>query len=154
MHYCNQPVLDISIYLKSMSSVFRLLISFSGSPWLVLVCYVLVITTTRRVQLWLIISRSSLYTEDYSVLLYYSQYCYGEISILFLYLFTRFFWKMDKTFHCLQNYNYIPIFSFVRLKYRLSIFLANFGSVLSSYFQSQYFEAVKEFHTFCIYIFI
>ena len=43
---------------------------------------------------------------------------------------------------------------FIILKYILSIFLTNFESVLSLSFLSQYFEAVKEFHNFSIYILI
>ena len=49
----------------------------------------------------------------------------------------------------LQWYYY---FSLVRLKYLLSIFLTDFKPVLSLRFQSQYFEVIKEFHTFFIYI--
>ena len=55
-------------------------------------------------------SQSSRYMKDNSLLLYYSQYRYGEISILFLFLFTRFFWKMDRIYHCIYNYNNILIF--------------------------------------------
>ena len=48
--------------------------------------------------------------------------------------------------------NIFPFLSFFILKYLLSIFLTNFKYVLSLYFWSQYFEAVKGFHTFCIEI--
>ena len=70
-------------------------------------------------------------------------YCYGEISILFLFIFTRFFWKLTK-FSIVYITTMILFFlSFFILKYPLSIFLTYFESVLSFYFKPQFFEAVK-----------
>ena len=48
IHYCNQAVWSVVLDLNVVYSIFWLLISFQGSPWYCLVCYVLEITTTVR----------------------------------------------------------------------------------------------------------
>ena len=48
MHYCNQPVLEISLDLNVVSSILQLLISFLEAPWQGLVYYVLAINTAGR----------------------------------------------------------------------------------------------------------
>ena len=64
----------------------------------------------------MILSQFSRYTADYFVLSFYSQYRYGEWSILVLYLFTWLFGKMDITYHCTLNYNDILIFVMFYIK--------------------------------------
>ena len=44
------------------------------------------------------------------------------------------------------------IFIIFQIEVYLSTFLTNFEYVLSLYLQSQYFEAVKGFHIFCIVV--
>ena len=64
----------------------------------------------------------------------------------FLSIFTMLFQKMDIIYHFILKYNYIPFFSFLILEYLLLFFLNNFESMISLYFLSQLFEAVKELH--------
>ena len=68
------------------------------------------------------------------------------------FLFARLFWKMDKMYHCILNYNDIIIFVIFQIKKILLFFLTHFESMLSFFFCHNFLEAVKEFHKFRFYI--
>ena len=61
---------------------------------------------------------------------------------------------MDIIYHCILNYNDILVFVMFQIKMSSIIFLTNFESVLSWYFMSPFFEAVKEFCKFRFQILI
>ena len=120
---------EISLSLNVAYSLFRWLISFRKAPWYCLVWYVQSSITTTRGPLKLTISQYLWYMEDYFVLYLYSQYRYGEWSLLVLYLFILLFGKMDITYHCTLKYKDILIFLMFQIKISSIIFFPKFSNL-------------------------
>ena len=90
IHYCNRPVLEISQDLNVESLVLWFLFSFREYPWWVLVCYVIVITTTGRgycVTYYRFTINIATVSYQYLSFLFLSQDTPAEVHLLILYLY-------------------------------------------------------------------
>ena len=96
------------------------------------------------------ISLSSQYTEDYLLLSFYSQHCYGEWSIFVLFLFTWFFRKIYIMYHCIMKYNDILIFVIFQIKISSIIIFSQIWICAFLVFLVTILKALKYFHNFSL----
>ena len=116
-----------------MSYIFWSLISFWKAPWYCLVYCVQAIITATRGLLKLSLLSEKLYIVDYYLLLLYSQYRYGKLSKLFLFLFS-WDWTTKRYILCYfpltHNYYIILDMFYIKLSWKLFPF-KNIESVVS-----------------------